>query len=99
MTSIAPLSKPSTTAARSTRSTTIQAFTPGGKLVKAQVQQAEPPLKQDTYDRIQKSGLPMPVSIKLAPGQYLLHLGVRDNRTGQFGTSELPLSITETPAH
>ena len=77
----------------------VQAFTPDGKLVKAQVQQAEAPLKQDTYDRIQKSGLPMPVSIKLAPGQYLLHLGVRDNRTGQFGTSELPLSIAETPAH
>src|SRR5882762_8490347 len=76
----------------------VQAFTPDGKLVKAQVQQAEAPLKQDTYDRIQKSGLPMPVSIKLAPGQYLLHLGVRDNRTGQFGTSELPLSIAEVPA-
>ena len=76
----------------------VQAFTPEGKLVKAEVQQAEAPLKQDTYDRIQKSGLPMPVSIKLAPGQYMLHLGVRDNRTGQFGTSELPLTIGETAA-
>jgi VWFA-related protein len=75
----------------------VQAFTPEGKLVKAEVQQAEAPLKQDTYDRIQKSGLPMPVSIKLAPGQYMLHLGVRDNRTGQFGTSELPLTIGEAP--
>ncbi len=76
----------------------IQAFTLEGKLVKAQVQQAEAPLKPETYDRIQKSGLPMPVSIKLAPGQYMLHLGVRDNRTGQFGTSELPLTIGEAPA-
>jgi hypothetical protein len=67
--------------------------------VKAQVQQAEAPLKPDTFDRIQKNGLPMPVSIKLGPGQYMLHLGVRDNRTGQFGTSELPLSIAEAPAH
>src|SRR6266849_5632208 len=77
----------------------VQAFTPDGKLVKAQVQQAEAPLKPDTFDRIQKNGLPMPVSIKLGPGQYMLHLGVRDNRTGQFGTSELPLSIAEAPAH
>jgi len=77
----------------------VQAFTPEGKLVKAEVQQAEAPLKQDTYDRIQKNGLPMPVSIKLAPGQYLLHLGVRDNRTGQFGTSDLPLTIGEAAAH
>ncbi len=76
----------------------VQAFTPEGKLVKAQVQQAEAPLKPETYDRIQKSGLPMPVSIKLEPGQYMLHLGVRDNRTGQFGTSELPLTIGEAPA-
>src|SRR6266446_2348862 len=77
----------------------VQAFTPEGKMVKAQVQQAEAPLKQDTYDRIQKNGLPMPVSIKLAPGQYMLHLGVRDNRTGQFGTSELALTIGEAPTH
>ena len=77
----------------------VQAFTAEGKLVKAEVQQAEAPLKQETFDRIQKNGLPMPVSIKLAPGQYMLHLGVRDNRTGQFGTSELALTIGEAPAH
>ena len=76
----------------------IQAFTPEGKLVKAEVQQAEAPLKPETYDRFQKSGLLMPVSITLAPGQYILHLGVRDNRTGQFGTSELPLTIGDAPA-
>ena len=77
----------------------VQAFTPEGKLVKAEVQQAEAPLKPDTFDRIRQSGLPMPVAIKLAPGQYVLHLGVRDNRTGQFGTSELPLTVGEVPAH
>jgi len=77
----------------------VRAFTPEGKLVKAEVQTAEAPLKPETFDRIQKSGLPMPVSIKLTPGQYILHLGVRDNRTGQFGTSELPLTISEAPAH
>src|SRR6266571_8337875 len=76
----------------------VQAFTPEGKLVKAEVQQTEAPLKQDTYDRVQKNGLPMPVSIRLAPGQYMLHLGVRDTRTGQFGTSELALTIGGAPA-
>src|SRR5712692_95913 len=77
----------------------VQAFTPDGKLVKAEVNQAEAPLKLETFDRIRQNGLPMPVTIKLAPGQYMLHLGVRDNRTGQFGTSELPLTIGEAPAH
>jgi hypothetical protein len=77
----------------------VQAFTPDGKLVKAEVNQAEAPLKQETFDRVRQSGLPMPVTIKLAPGQYMLRLGVRDNRTGQFGTTELPLTVGEIQAH
>lgn len=77
----------------------VQAFTPDGKLVKAEVNQAEAPLKPETFDRIRQNGLPMPVTIKLAPGQYMLRLGVRDNRTGQFGTSELPLTFGEISAH
>ncbi len=76
----------------------VQAFSPEDKLVKAEVQQAEAPLKPETFDRIRQSGLPMPVSIKLVPGQYVLHLGVRDNRTGQFGTSELPVTVGDAQA-
>jgi VWFA-related protein len=71
----------------------VQAFTEEGKLVKAEVQQAEAPLKPETFSRVEKSGLPMPVSIKLGAGNYVLRLGVRDNRTGLFGTADLPLSI------
>jgi hypothetical protein len=77
----------------------VQAFSPEGKLVKAEVQQAEAPLKPETFDRVRQNGLPMPVSIKLTPGQYILHLGVRDNRTGQFGTSELPLTVGVAQSH
>lgn len=71
----------------------IQAYSPEGKLVKAQVQQAEAPLKPETFARIQKDGLPMPVPIKLDAGNYMLRLGVRDNRTGFFGTAELPIVV------
>jgi hypothetical protein len=35
----------------------------------------------------------MKVLISLAPGQYSLHLGVRDNHTGLLGTAELPVDI------
>lgn len=70
----------------------VQAFGPDGKLVRAEVQQAEAPLKEQTYTRIQQTGLPMPVTIKLPNGEYTLRLGVRDNRTGLFGTANLPLS-------
>jgi VWFA-related protein len=71
----------------------IQAFTADGKLVKAEVQEADAPLKPETFARIQQSGLPMPVTIKLSAGNYTLRLGVRDNRTGFFGTAELPLVV------
>ncbi len=71
----------------------VQAFTEDGKLAKAEVQQAEAPLKPETFARIEKSGLPMPISVKLLPGNYMLRLGVRDNRTGLFGTTELPLNV------
>jgi VWFA-related protein len=71
----------------------VQAFTPEGKLVKAEVQSAEAPLQQQTFERVQKQGLPMQVPINLPRGSYLLHLGVRDNRTGLFGTAELPIEV------
>ena len=74
----------------------VQAYTQDGKLAKAEVQQAEAPLKPETYARIEKSGLPMPVSIKLPPGNYVLRLGVRDNRTGLFGTTELAINVADT---
>lgn len=67
----------------------VQAFGSDGKLVRAEVQQAEAPLTPQTFNRIQQNGLPMPVGIRLPPGDYVLRLGVRDNRTGLFGTAEL----------
>ncbi len=71
----------------------VQSFSPDGKLVKAEVQTAEAPLRPETYDRVQKQGLPMSMEVKLPPGHYRLRLGVRDNRTGLFGTAELPVDI------
>jgi len=71
----------------------VQSFSPDGKLVKAEVQTAEAPLIPETYDRVQKQGLPMSMEVKLPPGHYRLRLGVRDNRTGLFGTAELPVDI------
>jgi VWFA-related protein len=73
----------------------VQAFTPEGKLVKAEVQSAEAPLLPQTAERVRQQGLPMKVPIKLAAGRYLLHLGVRDNRTGLFGTAELAVEIPQ----
>ncbi len=71
----------------------VQAYKRDGKLAKAAVQTANADLEPPTYERIRKMGVPMKVAISLAPGQYSLHLGVRDNHTGLFGTAELPVEI------
>jgi hypothetical protein len=71
----------------------IQAFTPDGKRVKAEVQTAEASLPEPTYERVSKQALPMSVPIRLAPGKYVLRLGVRDNLTGLFGTADLAVEV------
>jgi VWFA-related protein len=71
----------------------VQSFSADGKLVKADVQTAEAPLRPETFDRVEKQGLPMSMDVKLPAGHYVLKLGVRDNRTGLFGTAELPVDI------
>jgi len=78
---------------RSTLQFEVQAFTPEGKLVKAEVQTAEASLPEPTYERVRKQELPMSVPIRLGPGKYTLRLGVRDNLTGLFGTSELAVEV------
>lgn len=72
----------------------VQAFSAEGKLVKAEVQSADAQLEPATFERVRRQGVPMKVPITLLPGRYLLRVGVRDNRTGLFGTAELPLTVT-----
>jgi len=71
----------------------VQAFTPDGKRVKSEVQTAEASLPEPTYEKVSKQELPMSVPIRLAPGKYILRLGVRDNLTGLFGTADLALQV------
>jgi VWFA-related protein len=71
----------------------VQAFTPDGKRIKTEVQAAEALLPQPRYEQVSKQALPMQVPIQLAPGKYILRLGVRDNNTGLFGTADLALEV------
>jgi len=73
----------------------VQAYTRDGKFVKAAVQQANADLSLESYERVIKQGIPMKVPISLVPGNYVLHLGVRDNHTGLFGTSKIPVEIAK----
>jgi VWFA-related protein len=71
----------------------IQAYTREGKFVRAAVQEAKADLELQSYERVLKQGVPMKVPITLSPGNYVLHLGVRDNHTGLFGTAQIPVEI------
>jgi VWFA-related protein len=71
----------------------VQAYTREAKLVKAAVQEANADLEPKSYGRVLKLGIPMKVPISLPPGSYVLHLGVRDNHTGLFGTAEIPVEV------
>ena len=71
----------------------VQAFTSEGKRVKTEVQTADASLPEPTYERVSKQELPMSVPIRLAPGKYILRLGVRDNQTGLFGTADMALEV------
>jgi len=71
----------------------IQAYTREGKFVRAAVQEAKANLEPESYARVIKQGVPMKVPISLPPGSYVLHLGVRDNHTGLFGTAEIPVDV------
>ena len=73
----------------------VQAFTPDGKRVKTEVQTAEASLPEPTYERVSKQELPMSVPIRLAPGKYILRVGVRDSLTGLFGTADLALEVPD----
>ena len=75
----------------------VQAFTPDGKRVKAEVQTAEASLPEPTYERVSRQQLPMSVPIRLPAGKYLLRLGVRDNLTGLFGTADLLVEVPAKP--
>lgn len=75
----------------------VQAFSPDGKRVKAEVQTAEASLPEPTFERVLKQELPMNVPIRLAPGKYILRLGVRDNLTGLFGTADLLVEVPAKP--
>lgn len=73
----------------------VQAFSVEGKRIKTEVQTAEASLPEPTYEKVSKQELPMSVPIRLAPGKYMLRLGVRDNLTGLFGTADLALEVPE----
>ena len=73
------------------------AVSPDGKIAANDSKTMEAHLRPETYARVQKEGVPFHMDLQVAPGNYQLHLGVRDNRTGWIGTLTVPLPLNPSP--
>jgi len=51
-------------------------------------------LRPETYARVRKEGLPYKAQLDLPPGNYILRVAVRDNRTARLGSLEIPLLLS-----
>lgn len=70
------------------------AFTLDGKPAANVGQTVNTAVTAEQFAQIQQQGLLLPLEVPLPPGQYQLHLAVRDNRTGYFGTLTIPLDLS-----
>ena len=71
----------------------VAAISPDGKVVATDGQTVDARLKPDQFAQANQNGLPFSMQLPLAPGNYMLHLAIRDNRTGLLGALKVPLSL------
>jgi VWFA-related protein len=77
----------------------VQAYTDKGKFIKTNASTVNASLKPDTYTKVMRGGFPCKQTIALPAGNYLLRLGVRDDRTGLMGTANARVRVTATAAN
>ncbi|HEY6971484.1 MAG TPA: VWA domain-containing protein [Candidatus Angelobacter sp.] len=73
----------------------VQAYTEKGKLIKTEVTTLTMALKPETFNRVMQTIVPCQRYIDLAPGNYLLRLGVMDDSTSLIGTTNARVTIAE----
>ena len=71
----------------------VQAFTDKGKQVKLEATTTNASFNEKDYASLMQSFLRCQQPIDLAPGNYILRLGVIDNRTGLIGTANATVAI------
>lgn len=67
-----------------------------GKIVGAEANKMEGPLRQEAYSKIVNGFFPCQEQLDLPPGSYILRLGVRDNSTGLIGSATAQVSVPES---
>jgi VWFA-related protein len=70
-----------------------EVYTPKGQTIKTDINGITAALKPDIYQKVLQSWLPCSQTFDLPPGDYMLRIGVRDNRTGLTGTTNATLKI------
>lgn len=71
----------------------VQAYTEKGSLIKTEVSAMRMSLEPATFSRIMQSIVPCQRTIDLAPGNYLLRLGVMDESTTLIGTTTAKITV------
>ncbi len=76
----------------------VQAYTEKGKLLKTEATTIKMSLQPDTFRKVMQTIVPCQKSIDLAPGNYILRLGVMDDRNILIGTTTARVTINAPPA-
>lgn len=71
----------------------VKAYSIKGNLVKTRSSTMNTKLSPETFSKIMKTSFPCEQTIDLAPGSYVLHVGVIDNHTGVLGTASGKVTV------
>lgn len=77
----------------------VEAFSERGDPVKSDATKLDADLAPEVFARVQERGFPCRQALELAPGNYLLRLGVRDNVTGRIGTADATVLVAGGSSH
>jgi VWFA-related protein len=69
------------------------AYDAKGKLADHKDVSIKPTLKQNQYEALQKQGIPYHTELELEPGNYMVKLGVVDQKTATIGTADMALAL------
>ena len=72
----------------------VVALSPAGAVVAREDRLFSGELDAKGYRQVVKGGLPFQLSLNLAPGSYKLRVAVRDSRSGNLGTLEVPVMVS-----
>lgn len=74
-----------------------QPFTVKGNPLQPQAQPFSAGLKPEDFQTVMQRFFPCNLTLDLAPGEYVLRLGVRDNATGLIGTANARVTVPPVP--